>query len=112
MSRWHRWDGADLLLDVRVQPRAARDAFALEDDRLRVRTTAPPVDNAANEHLCRWLAKEFGVAPSRVSLVRGATAREKTFRIAAPTRLPDVLAAALARPEAVGGTVDARSRPR
>lgn len=112
MASWHRWDGADLLLDVRVQPRAARDAFALEADRLRVRTTAPPVENAANEHLRRWLAQEFGVAPSRVSLVRGVASREKTFRIAAPTRVPDALGAALARPAPAGGSVDARSRPR
>lgn len=113
MTGWHRWDGPDLLLDVRVQPRAARDAFALEDDRLRIRTTAPPVDGAANEHLCRWLAKEFGVAPSRVSLVRGTTSREKSFRIAAPVKLPTVLAQSLARPApAAAGATDVRTRTR
>lgn len=110
MTGWHRWDGADLLLDVRVQPRAARDAFALEAGRLRVRTTAPPVDGAANEHLCRWLAKEFGVAPSRVSLVRGATSREKSFRIAAPARVPAALERELAAPAPVGGSADALGR--
>lgn len=112
MSGWHRWDGADLLLDVRVQPRAAHDAFALEAGRLRLRTTAPPVDGAANEHLCRWLAKQFGVAPSRVRLVRGAASRAKSFRIAAPARLPHALASELAAHAPSAGSPDGRPRPR
>jgi uncharacterized protein len=95
---WARWEGADLVLHVRVQPRAARDSFAPEPGRLRVRITAPPVDGAANDHLVRFLAREFDVAPSRVVLVGGATAREKTLRIAAPTRVPAALDALLTLP--------------
>jgi uncharacterized protein len=96
MSDWHRWDGADLVLTVRVQPRASRDELLLEGARLKARITAPPVDGAANAHLLRFLAAEFGVAPSRTELVRGATGREKVVRIAAPKLLPDKLAAHLA----------------
>ena len=96
MSGWHRWDGADLVLTVRAQPRASRDELRLEGERLKARITAPPVDGAANAHLLRFLAAEFGVAPSRVALVRGATGREKVVRIAAPTTLPAALAAHIA----------------
>jgi len=98
MTGWHRWDGADLVLTVRVQPRASRDELRLEGTRLRARITAPPVDGAANAHLLRFLADEFDVAPSRVALVRGTTGREKVLRITAPKTLPDALAAALKRP--------------
>lgn len=97
MSGWHRWDGADLVLTVRVQPRASRDELLLDGARLKARITAPPVDGAANAHLLRFIAAEFGVAPSRTELVRGATGREKVVRIAAPKKLPDPLAASLAR---------------
>jgi uncharacterized protein (TIGR00251 family) len=97
MTDWHRWDGADLVLTVRVQPRASRDELRLEGTRLKARITAPPVDGAANAHLLRFLAAEFGVAPSRTELVRGATGREKVVRIAAPKTLPHALAAGLAR---------------
>lgn len=95
MTAWHRWDGADLLLSLRVQPRASRDELRLEGDRLRVRITAPPVDGAANRHLLRFLAAEFGVSPSRATLVRGASGREKEVRIAAPARLPSSIADSL-----------------
>lgn len=46
-----------------------------------IRVTAPPVDGRANEALCRLVAKKAGVAPSRVTLVRGHTARDKTLDV-------------------------------
>jgi len=97
MSAWHRWDGADLLLTMRVQPRASRDELLPEQGRLRVRITAPPVDGAANAHLQRLLADRFGVPPSRVELVRGTSGREKTVRIRAPREIPGELAGHVVR---------------
>jgi uncharacterized protein YggU (UPF0235/DUF167 family) len=37
------------------------------------------VDGRANDALCRLVAKKAGVAPSRVKLVKGHTARDKTL---------------------------------
>jgi uncharacterized protein len=94
VADFFRWDGGDLVLTVRVQPRASRDEILADALRLRVRITAPPVEGAANEHLLRFLAAQFGVAPSRVSLVRGKKARDKLVRISSPSQLPDTLVAA------------------
>ncbi len=86
------WHGEDLLLEVRVQPRADRDEIAgLHDTRLKVRITAPPTDGKANTHLVRYLAKQFQVPRSRVQIVSGHSARNKRIRIHAPRRLPEVL---------------------
>lgn len=88
---WYRWEGDDLLLSLRVQPRAKRDEFAgVLDDHLRVRVTAPPLDGKANEQLRRFLAKTFGVPRSRVELVAGRQGRLKRLRIRAPSRLPSI----------------------
>ncbi len=95
---WHRWDGADLVLAVHVQPRAARDELKPEAARLRVRITAPPVDGAANRHLLAFLAHEFGVAPSRAMLVRGGGGRSKLVRITSPSAVPAALAPHLELP--------------
>lgn len=85
----HGWEGMDLILRVRVQPRASRDEWAgLQDDRFRVRLTAPPVDGQANAHLREFLAEQFGVAKSQVTLLAGETGRDKRLRISAPKRLP------------------------
>lgn len=91
---WLGQDGDDWLLAVRVQPRASRDELQdVRAGRLRLRLTAPPVDGAANRHLERYLAGLFGIAPSRVSVIRGAAARDKQVRVRGPAALPLALAA-------------------
>lgn len=90
MSRaWYRWEGEYLLLTLQVQPRASDDAWVGPlEDAYKVRISAPPVEGKANAYLTRFLAKGFGVARSRVTLVKGDHARRKLFRIQAPTRFP------------------------
>lgn len=90
---WFRWDGSDLLLNLRVQPRAGRDEFiAPYGDQYKVRITAPPVDGKANAHLSRFLAKAFGVGRNDVTLVKGGSTKSKGFRIHKPQKFPESLA--------------------
>jgi uncharacterized protein (TIGR00251 family) len=85
----YRWDGADLILQVRARPRAGRDEWAgLREGRFEVRIAAPPVDGQANAHLREFLAALFGVAKSQVTLLAGETHRDKRWRITAPKRRP------------------------
>lgn len=85
-------DGADLVLQLHLQPRGGRDqVMGLHGDTLRIRIGAPPVDGAANERLIRFLADAFDVPRSHVVLEQGASARRKRVRVKAPARLPDWL---------------------
>jgi len=87
------WAGADLILWLRVQPRASRDEWVgAAAAQFRVRITAPPVDGQANAHLQAFLATLFGVAKSRVTLLAGDKGRDKRWRITAPQRLPSGIA--------------------
>ena len=89
---WFRRDGTDLILQIRVQPRASNDALAgVIGDYLKIRLTAPPVEGRANEYLIAYLAKLFGVPKSSVILERGATSQRKQLRIRAPKKLPENL---------------------
>ncbi len=73
---------ASRTVEVRVVPRARRDEIAGErDGRLLVRTTAPPVDGAANDAVRRLVADHFGVKNRQVTLVRGERSRDKVLRI-------------------------------
>lgn len=90
MSEWYHWEDEDLILSLRVQPKASRDQLAeIQGDRLRIRITAPPVDGKANKHLIAFLAKLFRVPKSAITLVAGETGREKRVRIHAPRQLPE-----------------------
>jgi uncharacterized protein (TIGR00251 family) len=69
-------------LRVRLQPRAKRDEVVGERaGAVVIRVTAPPVDGKANDALCRLIAKAAGVAPSKVSVIRGHAARNKVVRV-------------------------------
>ena len=73
---------ADAELRIRLQPRARRDEVVGERaGAVVVRVTAPPVDGRANAALCALVARAAGVAPSRVSVVRGQTSRDKVVRV-------------------------------
>lgn len=81
--------GNDLLLAVRVQPRASRAKLGeVTNGRLRVYLSAPPADGQANAQLIELVAKAFGTAKTRVQLLRGEQSRDKDLLIGAPTRLP------------------------
>ncbi|MDR5651154.1 DUF167 domain-containing protein [Ruixingdingia sedimenti] len=66
---------------VRVTPRASRNAVVVQDGQVRVLVTTVPEDGKANKAVVKLLARALGIAPSRLELVRGATARDKTFRV-------------------------------
>jgi hypothetical protein len=91
MGGWYQWQGEQLLLSVRVQPRSSKDEIVGPHgtESLKVRITAPPVDGKANAHLIKFLAKSFGVAKSQVELVSGTTGRDKRLAITGPKCLPE-----------------------
>jgi uncharacterized protein (TIGR00251 family) len=65
-------------LQVRLRPRGRGDALlGVVDGVLQARVSAPPVDGRANRALCKLIAKSVGVAPSKVSVVRGERSRDK-----------------------------------
>ena len=87
-----QWQGDDLLLDIRVQPRASSDGFAEElGDRIKLRITAPPVDGKANRYLIALLAKTFKVAKNDISIISGETGRNKRIKIRCPAHLPEII---------------------
>ena len=76
------------MLEIRLQPRASDNSLVgISNGRLRIRVTAAPVENAANQRMIALLAKEFGVAKSRVRLLAGSRGRDKRVAIDAPRRL-------------------------
>jgi uncharacterized protein (TIGR00251 family) len=92
-----RHDGVDLLLDVRVQPRASRTEFAgVVGGRLRIRLNAPPVDGRANAALVEFVAAQCGLARALVTLERGQAGRDKRLRLHGVATVPAALQRALA----------------
>ncbi len=89
-----------LVVPVRLTPKASRDGIeGLREDAaggwvLAVKVTAVPEKGKANAALEKLLAKALGIASGRVSVVGGATSRNKELLVRGD---PDEIAAALAK---------------
>ena len=91
---FYRWDKTDLILNIRVQPRASKTALAeIVGEEIKLRLTSAPVDGAANQQLIAYLSKCFGVAKSAIQLIAGEKSRHKRVRIKHPERLPEPILA-------------------
>ena len=73
----------EVIFSVRATPRASRDSIEGElQGALKVRLTAPPVDDRANDALRRLLAEHLNVSFSAVRIVSGEKSRIKIVAIA------------------------------
>lgn len=77
---------AGRLVALRVTPKAKHQGISEEigpdgDIRYRIQVTAPAEGGKANAAVIAVLAKHLGLAKSRITLVRGDTARDKLVRV-------------------------------
>lgn len=83
-------------LQLRVSPNARTSSFAgwTADEKgrpvLLVKLAAPPVEGQANIELVRFLSRALDCAKGEITLVRGASSRQKTVELPATafSRLP------------------------
>jgi len=64
-----------------VQPGARKNEILYDGVGFRITVTAAPEDGKANDAVRGLLADGLCVAKSRLTLVRGATSRQKRFRL-------------------------------
>ncbi len=89
MDGFFSWHGDDLHLHVHILPRSSSNTVSgVYNGALKVKLTAPPVDGKANRFLLKFLASEFSVPASHVSIIRGHSGRDKHLRITAPANIP------------------------
>jgi uncharacterized protein YggU (UPF0235/DUF167 family) len=65
-----------------VHPGASREELTATDQgTLVARVTAPALEGRANRAVQRLVAKRLGIAPTRLSIIRGEHARDKVLEI-------------------------------
>ncbi len=75
---------------VFVQPKSSQNTIVgLHGDALKIRLTAPPVDNAANKRCIKYLAKCLKVSQSTLEILSGHTGRTKLLLFKYPAPKPD-----------------------
>jgi uncharacterized protein (TIGR00251 family) len=92
MQSFCHWEGETLVLNILGRPRAKKTKLGkVIGKQLEVHVAENPVRGRATAHLVKFLAEEFQVAESAITVVFGVYNVNKQLRITAPKRLPAVI---------------------
>ena len=70
-------------LSVHIFPRSAKTQIVGEyNNSLKIKLKSPPVDNAANEELIKFLSDKINVPRSNIQIVRGHNSKRKILSVA------------------------------
>lgn len=68
-----------LLIRIKIVPNSSKNDIILEDEFIKVKVTAQPIENKANKALVEFLSKKFKVPKTSIEIVKGETSKEKTL---------------------------------
>ena len=68
-----------LLIRVKIVPNSSKNDLIIEDEFIKVKVTAQPIENKANKALVEFLSKRFKVPKTSIEIVKGDTSKEKTL---------------------------------
>jgi uncharacterized protein (TIGR00251 family) len=93
MSAFCQWQDDTLVLNILGRPRAKKTKLGkVIGKQLEIHVAENPVRGRATAHLVKFLAEEFQVAESAITVVFGVYNVNKQLRIVAPKRLPAAIA--------------------
>ena len=68
------------VLMVMAAPRSSKtEIVEIQQDRVKIKVKAPPVDGEANSALVEYLSKTFKIPKKSVILEKGQTGKQKSF---------------------------------
>jgi hypothetical protein len=72
----------EFIIKIYLQPKSSKNEIVGPyRDGVKIKVTAPPIEGKANEALIRLLAKELGISPSSIEIIKGHHSREKTLKV-------------------------------
>lgn len=88
MANWYHWQENTLFLSIQLQPRASCDEIVgPHGEHLKIRITAPALENRANSYLIKFLAKQFAVSQNQIVIEKGEHSRIKLISIKSPQNI-------------------------
>jgi uncharacterized protein (TIGR00251 family) len=72
-----------MILHVEAKPNAHKNDYEIiNENTLRIRIKAPPVEGKANEAIIAYLSEILHIPKSKIVLLKGAAAKYKQFEVA------------------------------
>ena len=68
-----------IIVNIKIVPNSSKNDIIYEEEFVKVKVTAQPIENKANKALIEFLSKQFKVPKTNIEIVRGETSKEKTI---------------------------------
>ncbi len=67
------------IIKLKISPNASKNEIIKNDNEIKVKITAQPIENKANKALIEFLSKQLKIAKSNIEIIKGETSKEKTL---------------------------------
>ena len=67
-----------LIIWLKIVRNSCKNEIILEDEFIKVKVTAQPIENKANKALIEFLSKQFKIPKTKIQILKGETSKEKT----------------------------------
>ena len=68
-----------ITIKLKISPNASKNEIIKNENELKIKITAQPIENKANKALIEFLSKKLKIAKSNIEIVKGETSKEKTL---------------------------------
>ena len=68
-----------IFVNIIIVPNSSINDIVLEDEFVKVKITAQPIEGKANKALIEFLSKKFKIPKTSIEIVKGETNKEKTL---------------------------------
>lgn len=68
-----------ILVNIKIVPNSSKNDIILEEEFVKVKITAQPIEGKANKALIEFLSKKFKIPKTSIEIVKGETTKEKTL---------------------------------
>ena len=70
-----------LIVRIKIIPNSSKNELVVENEGLKVKITAQPIENKANKALIEFFSKQLKIAKSNIQIIKGELNKEKTLLI-------------------------------
>ena len=78
VNPWYKEHKNGLTINIYVIPRSSKsEIVGIYNDSLKIKLKSPPVDNAANEELVRFLAEKLNISKKNIEIISGHKQKKK-----------------------------------
>lgn len=68
-----------ILVNLKIVPNSSKNDIVPEEEFIKVKITAQPIEGKANRALIEFLSKKFKLPKTSIEIIKGETTKEKTL---------------------------------